>query len=467
MISSSSFSESDPAGTRIPLLASPAVPTGNLLVVYCLRQWPLRATIRDHLMAFERHSQRRCFYLNLAVRGVPRHLRETDFDLIVFHTTFLAQFRWAANGAPWLLRRARPLAELDAVRAVLPQDEFLRSDQVSEVIDQLRIDHVFSPVPQGELPKIYRRLNDGRVRFHHALTGYLEDEEVRRIESFVSPDRPIDIGYRAWHAAPWLGRHGQLKTEIARVVGEAAAARGLRTDISTRDEDTLYGDDWSRFLASCKYTLGVEGGASILDHDGSVRARTEQYLLSHPAASFEEIEAACFPGRDGELALRAISPRHLECCAARTCQVLVEGEYDGVLEAGRHYIALKPDFSNLEDVLTAVQRDDRRDHITEAAHRDVVRSGRWTYARLVDEVQRGALGEQLAGAPPPPNRRDDRVHALARTLDRASWIAVAALMRVLMPLWLRLLALIPPPLKRVLKGILLRRMQARASQSTP
>src|SRR5206468_1168828 len=125
----------------------------------------------------------------------------------------------------------------------LPQDDFLRSDLVSEVMAELRVDHVFTPVPESERAKVYRRMDLDRVRFHLALTGYLEDEEVARMERVaaeVGDARDIDVGYRAWHAAKWLGRHGQLKTEVARVFAEEGPNHGLKVDISTRDEDTLY-----------------------------------------------------------------------------------------------------------------------------------------------------------------------------------------------------------------------------------
>ena len=123
-----------------------------------------------------------------------------------------------------------------------------------------------------------------------------------------------------------------LKTEVAHVVRERAQARGLRVDITTRPEDTLLGDDWYRWLARCRFTIGVEGGASVLDRDGSMLACTERVAAERPGGGFEELEAACFPGRDGELALTALSPRHLEACATRTAQILVEGDYNGVLE---------------------------------------------------------------------------------------------------------------------------------------
>lgn len=435
----------------------------NVLVVYVLRQHPLRATIRDHLHSFERYSGGRVAHLNLAVRrSVPAWVERVRWDLVVFHTSYLATYRWTPDGSPSLRRRSEPLRGLGRVRIALPQDDFLRSDLVAEVMEELRVDHVFTPVPESERPKVYGRMDLDRVRFHLALTGYLDDAEVEQMvriaEEVGEAGRDIDIGYRAWHAAKWLGRHGQLKTEIARVFAEEGPKHGLKVDISTDDADVLYGDDWSRFMARSKYTIGVEGGASILDRDGSLRARVYDYELEHPDATFEDVEAACFPGRDGELRLFAVSPRHLEACASRTCQVLIRGEYNGVLEADRHYLPLEPDFSNLDEVLETLRRDERRAAITEAAYEDVVRGGRWTYRGFVDDV--------LAVVPPAaaPSPDNPRAFAVARWQDRASWWYVALLMRVVMPVWLRALAAIPGPVARPLKRFAMTRAQRRAGQ---
>ena len=94
-----------------------------------------------------------------------------------------------------------------------------------------------------------------------------------------------------------------------------------------------------------------------------------RYVAEHPDATYDEIEAACFPGRDGELALFAISPRHLEACATRTGQVLVEGTYSGALEPGRHYLSVRADLSDLGHVLDEAQDEARRRELTEAAYR--------------------------------------------------------------------------------------------------
>jgi hypothetical protein len=411
----------------------------NVLVVYATLSHPLRSTIDDHLHAFERAGHR-CFYLNLMVRRVPRWLLRVEFDLIVFHTTFLSQ-RWVPRHFDKVRRRAAPLASVDARRVALPQDEFLRSDLLTEFFLEAGVDLVCSVAPPVAWPVIYPGLDRSRVVLRQVLTGYLDPQTVARVDRIVaesSPVRPIDIGYRAWAAQPWLGRQGQLKTAIARTVSAEASRQGLHVDVSTEERDQLVGDSWFAFLASCNATVGVEGGASICDRDGSVKAGTETYLAAHPLASFEEVEAACFPGRDGELALSVISPRHLEACATRTCQILVEGDYNGILRPNEHYLPLRRDLSNTEAIVRAAADPATRERIVERAYRDVVASQAYTYETFVDEVMSSALGSAYESGPRSPDierlhRRADRFHRRSRGHVAVKGAALRTAIRVLGP----------------------------------
>ncbi len=396
----------------------------------------LRESVRDHLYSLQRHSDHRCFYVNLAVRRVPLWLTRIPFDVVVFHTTFLSK-RGNPGYFERLCERAAPLKSLAARRIALPQDEYLPPRSLCDFISEFGVDHVFSVAPASEWQAIYPSVDRSRVGISRVLTGYLEPSRLHGPGS--NPNgRPIDIGYRAKEIPPWLGRQGQLKAEVGRAFAVAAPRVGLRSDISMQHEDTLLGPEWMRFLASCKYTLGVEGGASLLDRDGSIRACTERFLAERPVSSFEEIEAACFPGEDGSFGLVALSPRHLEACATRTCQILIEGEYNGVLEANRHYLPLRADLSNLDEVLETVRRDDRRNAIVEAAYADVVASGAYSYRRFVEELERVALPDGVLHRHGLLARA---AHAANRGLDWLSWRLVSArarAARVAGPLLLRL-----------------------------
>jgi hypothetical protein len=400
---------------------------GSVLVVYALMQHPLRSTVSDHLYSFRRYSGARCFHVNLMLRAVPGWIAGAGHQLVIFHTILLSALRWGDEStAATLLARSRAASAAGDVKVALPQDEFLNSELLCRFIRDCEVDLVCSVAPPAEWPKIYAGVDREHVRFERVLTGYLDERTVRRIERIAAgTDRAVDVGYRAGAERPYLGRHGLLKTAIAGSGERAAATVGMSSDISLRPDDVLTGDDWFRALARWRWTLGVEGGASVLDSDGSVRAATERYVAAHPDATYAEIEAACFPGRDGELELFALSPRHLEACATMTGQILVEGEYDGVLAPGRHYLPISRDLSNMEAVLESARDEQRRRAMVVAAHRDVVLSGRYTYRRFVEQVCVAARGSRKEA----PRRRASLRWAAAALLERASWLQVTYRLR--------------------------------------
>ncbi len=419
----------------------------NILICY-YGKYPTRTTILDHLYSFERYSGQRCFYLDLATQKVTRQLLQIPFDLIIFHTIFFSA-RWNLEMFQAIVKKVRPLKNTPAVKVAIPQDEFYRMSVVCDFINEFGVEHVFSVAAPSGWGKIYRTVDLSKVKFHQVLTGYLEKRTLERISRTAKTvrDRKLEIGYRAWRAEPWLGRHGYLKTQLAEVFKQEAASRGVKADISTRAEDTLHGDSWYKFLFRCKYTIGVEGGASILDWDGSVRERTERYVAQHPEAKFEEVRAACFPGLEGSLGLFAISPRHLEACATKTCQVLIEGDYNGVLVPGKHYIELKRDFSNLENVFAQLENESLRTTIVESAYRDVVASGNYLYDGFVESVLKTSLGScpERVLRPAPDMALWLNWH-WTRLANLFAWVKAAFRGLILIPLYQKAVVTLPDPL---------------------
>ena len=426
----------------------------NILVLYYYVAYPMRATTRDHLYCFKRYSAHRCFYLNLAVRGIPGYAKRIHWDVIILDTIFLST-TWTRELFVRNTNKVHFLKCTDAIKVALPQDEFLNMDLVCDFINEFGISHVFSVAPESQWPVIYRTVDFKKVRFHKVLTGYVDGSLIKRVGRLarhMSGERPIDIGYRAYRVPFWLGRHAALKLTIGDVFKQSAPQKGLVVDISTRDQDVIAGDNWYRFLLRCKYQIGVEGGASILDWDGTYRNRTTGYLAEHPQATFEEVEEACFPNADGKLKHFAISPRHLECCVTKTCQVLVEGRYDGVLTPGKHYIELKRDFSNLDEVLDTVAKDELRSDITTRAWQDIVESGRYTYKTFVNYVIDAALTDSVP-----------REKSLWSGIWQSAiyyWMLLADTLSSLtvglgFTLWTRLLPVIPVSLRRRARRLVL------------
>lgn len=393
---------------------------GPILVLYHAKRSPLRASVRDHLYAFGRYSGRPCIYVNLAVRSLPP-LKSLGIQAVVFHTILLAQ-RWHPPTFRRLVARLQPLRGLDCHKVAIPQDDYIHTTALRDFIRDFAVDRVLSCAPESEWPTIYGDLVDGPTRFTRVLPGYLEPTTLRRIAR-VQPSvgaRTIDIGYRAWRPDYSLGRHALQKAQVGEAFASAAAEGGLRADISLRDEDTILGDDWYRFMLRCRWMIGVEGGASLLDPDGSVRERTAAFRAKNPAASFEEVEAACFPGLDGSINLVSISPRHLEACATGTAQVLVAGSYNGILEPELHYIPVRPDLADVPDVIGRLHDDVLRDRIAARAYADIVASGRYEYAAFVRE--------SLSDIQPLATRSQGVAARFAlrweQSLDRPTWVWV-------------------------------------------
>ncbi len=364
----------------------------KILIIYKCLGYPLRTTIDEHLYSFLRYGDATCYYLKLDAGKhtymseipVPEYLQKIDFDIILFHYGFISS-RW---GGPECYQRAfnqiLPLKNSKAVKVLMPQDEYMGCNSMVHFINELKIDVVFSVSPETEWDQLYPGIDRNKVQFHKVLTGYLDDRGQQTINGFLkNTKKDIDIGYRARNLPQWLGRHGYMKTIIADVFNEHLKKFKLKTDISTNPKDTFFGTGWYKFMVRCKYMIGVEGGATINDPDGSIAKKGAAYLEANPNCTFEEIEAACFPGLDGKLQLIAISPRNLESCATKTCQVLIESSYNGILKPHVHYIPVKSDFSNIDEVLQTIQNDDKRNLIVENAYRDIVQSGLYTYKNFV------------------------------------------------------------------------------------
>lgn len=326
---------------------------------------------------------------------LPSYLKKVTFDLIVF-TTILAGERWGGKAnMDKVYQLLNYLKTINVTKVVHPQDEWIHTHLLNDFIIDFNISHVFSVAPPSEWKKIYNRVDFSKVKFHEVLTGYLSQKTIKKCKAITDSltEQKIDIGYRAYKSPPWLGRHGFLKTKIADVFIAEAPKHNFVINISTEDKDTILGEDWLKFMASCKYFIGVEGGSTIIDPDGEIFKNGTAYTQSNPNATFEELEKLFFEGMDGNLGLIAISPRHLEACVTKTCQVLIEGNYNNVLKPNVHYIELKKDFSNLEHVFQQMKDENLRKTYVEAAYKEVVASQKYTYKNYTTTIINASISE--------------------------------------------------------------------------
>lgn len=389
----------------------------KILVLHHAPVLPLRRTIQAHLDAWAHHAPAEVRYLNLAAYDrLPRWALAFAPDVLVHHTTWLST-RWVPPMFARYARIVRPLANVATCRLAIPQDEFIHLEILEDFFEEHRIDHVFTLTPPRSWPKVYPRTDPHRI--HQVLAGYVDEKQQTWAQRHWKLPRAVDIGYRAWEGAPWLGRWSVLKGALGGMVSPVAEQAGLTLDVSTRTSDTLHGTKWYEFIQSCRWVLGIEGGATILDRDGSLKSSTEAYMAKHPSADFDEVQAHCFPGRDGEVDLRVITPRHMEAAVARTGQVLVEGNYNGIMRAWRHYVPLAADGSNVEECVEVLQDESFRKELTENCYRDVVESGHHSHRAMIAFILRSVGYNDAATQALVTNRRTTSFH---RLLEHAQWV---------------------------------------------
>jgi hypothetical protein len=338
------------------------------------------ANVLQHIEALATMSEHDVYRFNPVDRPDACQLLDlTEFDAVAIHYTIsLVSARYLPPPLPERLTR------FEGLKVQFIQDEYRAVDAVTAAMRSLGIDVLFTCVPEPAAGQIYDPRLPGVTRIF-TLPGYVPDELVGR-DVPRTAERPIDVGYRGRDLPVWLGRLGREKTEIGSAFLDHTAGRGLRCDISSREEDRIYGEGWNRFLASCRATLGTESGASIIDFDGTLEPLAKDYLARRPDATQGEIERDLTGPYEGKVVINTASPRLFEAAALRTPMILSRGTYGGVVEPERHYIPLEKDFSNIADVVGRVRDTAYLDELAERAYDDLVASGRYSLRAVVAEL---------------------------------------------------------------------------------
>jgi hypothetical protein len=333
--------------------------------------------VLEHIGAFKRYSRHRVDSFNPRGLARSRFLRLSDYDVVVIHYTIPLYL------SEWFREE---IAGFDGLKVEFLQDEYRQVDAMTAAMRELGIDVLFSCVPADAVPNVYGSRLPG-VDILPTLTGYVPADLAGRPRPSLE-GRLLDVVYRGRSIPFWLGRLAQDKVMIGREFLARAASTELRCDIAWTEADRIYGADWYRFLGSARATLGTESGASIVDFDGSLQARTDEYLAARPSATFEEVEREILAPFEGNAVIQAISPRVFEAAALGTAMVNFPGRYSDVIEPWVHYVPLEKDFSNFEEVVAAIGDEGVLDRIASQAHEELVASGRYSLETFVEGFDR-------------------------------------------------------------------------------
>ncbi len=311
----------------------------------------------------------------LGRRRLRRHIADVDL-VVLLHSVVgdsLAEIRRLASV---LDARRGPLVAYVSNEVSLPTQPF--ADKLA-ILRELGPDIIGTQLLLETSQWLYAEVSGARVvAMPHALNPSAFHADVPQAQ------RPLDIGFRGARYLPHVG-----DDERNRIIDFFASTPppGLAVDVRT---NASYGrKGWAAFLNSTRATIGAESGAVYMRRDDEILDRTEaelgvssrdlrararlrplhRYLprpvknalrrgadraagRSHaPAAVTVGPLAAAPTPPAGTMSGKCISSRHFDAIGTETCQILLPGRYNDLLQPDVQYLALERDFSNLDEVL--------------------------------------------------------------------------------------------------------------------
>ena len=357
----------------------------NAVLLYDERHTDVN-TIREHLEAFQKYSKHNFFFVPATgIWPISADELEVAIDLsiydvvIVHYSTRISLPDYFNEGL------ARQVERHPGTKILFIQDEYEKTETARRWMDRLQFRIVYTCVPDAYVENIYPKHRFPATEFLPTLTGYVP--ELGALDRFARPieERELYIGYRGRKLPYIYGELGYEKYRIGVDVKRFAEERFFPVDIETDDSKRIYGDDWYRFLGSVRATLGTESGSSIFDFTGEVAAEVNKVLKRNPAVEFEEIQESLLKKYEGHAVMNQISPKIFEAIRLRTALILFEGSYSGVVEADRHYIPLKKDYSNIDEVFAKLEDTDFLVELTDRAYTDIIDSGEYSYRSFVEK----------------------------------------------------------------------------------
>lgn len=350
-------------------------------------------TIMEHVQAFEKYSTYKVFPINTELGFPDQILSDFSFSIILVHYSI---FR---AGSVYDSLKNYLKMNKDSYIIAFFQDEHHFCGERFDLINGCNIDCIYTLIEPQYFPVTYRKYTHV-TKIIYCLPGYVCDELIDAAKKYSLPDeaRSIDIGYRGRPLLYYMGKGSQEKKEIAEKFLENVDQSSWKLDIKTGENDRIYGKKWFKFLGNCKGMLGVEAGVSVFDIEDTVYKKYQQLMKiseyhemisQKHEYSFDEVsEKLQLSNYEDNIYYRTISPRHFEAAAFRICQILYEGKYSGIMKPWVHYLPLKKDFSNFEEITRCFSDPSIRRAIVENAHRDMIRSQEYSYKKFIQDFDR-------------------------------------------------------------------------------
>ena len=95
-----------------------------------------------------------------------------------------------------------------------------------------------------------------------------------------------------------------------------------------------------------------------------------------------------FKKNDRGYELSDISPRNIEAAITQTLQVLINGEYGGILKKGKDYFSLNEDLSNTEELIQLLNDSKKIEKITKSCYKTIKNSKTLNSDILIKKIEK-------------------------------------------------------------------------------
>lgn len=269
-------------------------------------------------------------------------------------------------------------------------------------LHRVRADFIGTQLPIEAGRWLYGDLGAAVLALPHALN------EVAFRRDKPDPARATDIGGRSARYPAFLG--DDERNRVYDTFAQLGPQLGLRVDVETAGR--LDRPGWAAFLNDCRGTVGNEAGSWYLERDDRTAFAIREYIrektglatfradgllhaasrrlpfhlkewlkallkwfplkheaIDHGAVSFEEVWQRFFADRPRCPAYsKCISSRNFDAAGTGTCQILMRGRYNDILQADRDYIPLDPDLGNVREAIERFRDPIERSRVANAAY---------------------------------------------------------------------------------------------------
>jgi hypothetical protein len=354
------------------------------ILLLCNYELANAAMVSDHINSFYLYSSHEItIFSNLTkLKGnLPEDINLDFFDGIVVHySLFLAVDAYVSTKTRQLLKK------FTGIKAIFLQDEYRFVETTIRQINSIGFNIIFTCVPPESIEKVYPKAQLPNVSRVNVLTGYVPSS-LLTYPPIPLEKRKYHVSYRGRKYPYWHGRLGLEKWVIAKIFKKDSKKFRLKTNISYKEKDRLYGVEWTNLLRNSRAVLGVESGASIFDFSGLISAKVDTIsaLLTTKKINYNDIKNKYFCQEEDTIKLAQISPRVFEAMALRTLCILYEGEYSGIIIPWRHYLPLKKDHSNMAEIVDILLDNNSVAEIIANAYAEVALNPKYSYAHFIEE----------------------------------------------------------------------------------